>query len=102
MVRYRIVCTRQEPLDKPHDAAHIVSVGVGNDPEKADIPMTLKQVLEAMNSGDSFYTKSPSTGKEASVDPYECKTCRRSTIRSSPDAIKDNNLDNLRTCRDFN
>lgn len=102
MARYRIVCTVQEPLDKPHDAAHIVSVGTGTDPNKASENWTLKQVLDSMSLGNSFYTKSPSTGKEASVNKYECKTCQRTTIRSSADAVTDNNLDNLRKCRSFN
>jgi len=101
MTRYRIVCTVQEPLDKPHDAAHIVSVGTGTDPNKASNNWTLKQVLDSMDLGNSFYTKSPSTGKEASVNKYECKTCQRTTIRSSADAVTDNNLDNLRKCRSF-
>lgn len=100
MARYRVVCTAQEPLDKPHDAAHIVSIGTGDDPDQATKQWTLKEVLDAMAS-NSFYTKSPSTGKEASVDRYECKTCKRTTIRSSADAVTDNNLDNLRKCRSF-
>ena len=101
MTRYRIVCTVQEPLDKPHDAAHIVSIGTGTDPDKASNNWTLKQVLDSMGLGNSFYTKSPSTGKEAFVNKYECKTCQRTTIRSSADAVTDNNLDNLRKCRNF-
>ena len=101
MARYRIVCTRQEPLDKPHDAAHIVSAGVGNDPEKAEQKLTLDKILKTIDSGDSFYTKSTSTGKEAEVKKFDCGTCKRTTIRSTPDAVTDNNLDNLRECRDF-
>ena len=98
MAKYRIVCTTQEPLDKPHEVAHIVSIGTGNNPDQAENKWTLKEVLNAMDSGNSFYTKSPSSEKEASVNKYECKTCQRFTIRSSPDAVKDNNLDNLRKC----
>ena len=101
MARYRIVCTVQEPLDKPHDAAHIVSVGTGTDPNKASENWTLKQVLDSIDLGNLFYTKSPSTGKEASVNKYKCQTCNRTTIRSSADAVTDNNLDNLRKCRNF-
>ena len=101
MARYRIVCTIQEPLDKPHDAAHIASVGTGIDPNQASANWTLKQVLDGMSSRDSFYTKSLTTGKEASVNKYECKTCGRTTMRSSADAVTDNNLDNLRRCRSF-
>ena len=101
MTRYRIVCTVQEPLDKPHDAAHIVSIGTGIDSTQASKNWPLKQVLDSIDLGNSFYTKSPSTGKEAFVNKYECKTCQRTTIRSSADAVTDNNLDNLRKCRNF-
>ena len=101
MTKYRIVCTLQEPLDKPHDAAHIVSVGVGNDPKVAEKKLTLDAVLKAMDNGDSFYTKSTSTGKEAEVKKYDCGTCKTTTIRSTADSVTDNNLDNLRKCRDF-
>ena len=102
MARYRVVCTIQEPVDKSHEVAHIVSIGTGNDPDQASNTWKLTDVLNAINAGDSFFTKSPSTGKEASVNKYVCQTCQRTTIRSSPDAITDNNLDNLRKCRSFN
>lgn len=96
------MCTRQEPLDKPHDAAHIVSVGIGNDPKKAEQKLSLEDVLKAIDRGNSFYTKSPSTGKEAEVKKHDCGTCKTTTIRSTSDSVIDNNLDNLRRCGDFN
>jgi len=98
MTRYRVVCTIQEPLDKPHDAAHIVSIGTGDNPSQASNKWSLKEVLDALAAGHTFFTRSPTTGKEASVNKHQCTTCGRTTIRSSPDAIKDNNLDNLRRC----
>ncbi|MDQ5870323.1 MAG: hypothetical protein M3530_11445 [Thermoproteota archaeon] len=101
MTQYRIVCTKQEPVDKPHEVAHIVSVGIGSDPDKAERGMTLADVLRAMKTNDTFYTRSPSTGRIATVNEYQCKTCWRSTIRSSPNALRDNNLDNLRECGGF-
>lgn len=98
MASYRIVCTVQEPLDKPHEVAHIVLVGVGTDPQRASGKWTLKQVLDALKLGNTFYTVSLSTDKVASVNEYVCKTCNRVTIRSNPDALRDNNLDSLRKC----
>lgn len=98
MTRYRVVCTIQEPFEKPHEIAHIVSIGTGDDPGRASNKWDLKDVLDALDRGHTFFTKSPSTGKEASVNKYQCKTCGRTTIRSSPDATTDNNLDNLRRC----
>jgi len=98
MTRYWIVCTEQVPPDKPNDVAHIVAVGTGDKPESADKRWTLKEIYDAMDKGDTFYTKGSSNGQEASVSKYECKLCGRSTIRSAPDTVTENNLDNLRKC----
>lgn len=97
MARYRIVCTLQEPCGVDHHRAHIVSVGTGM-AEKADTKWSLGEVLSAMASGDVFYTKSRSTGLEAKVEPFTCGSCRRTYIRSKPDEVTDNNLDDLRRC----
>lgn len=98
MAAYRIVCTTQEPVYQPTTHAHIVAVGTGTDPNKADQKWTLAEVLDAMKRGDTFYTISPSTGKRAEVRSEPCGSCRRTIIRSAPDAVRDNNLDNLRLC----
>ena len=99
MVEYRIVCTTQEPEGRSHDAAHIVLVGVGDNPDHAQQLLALKDVFKRMVEGHSFYTKSPSAGTKADVHQYNCKTCNKTTIRSSADAVLDNNLDSLRSCR---
>jgi hypothetical protein len=96
---YQIVCTVQEPPAAHPLQAHIVAVGVGPDPKLAENIFQLGQVLEAMDKGHSFYTTSPSTGKQARVEKFTCSNCTRTHIRSSPDALKDNNLDSLRYCR---
>jgi hypothetical protein len=96
-MRYHIVCTDQEPVYLPTTHAHIVAVGTGNN-GAANIRWTLDQVLVAMDRGDVFYTQSPTTGKVAYVHKYQCADCRRTYIRSTPDAVYDNNLDNLRRC----
>lgn len=98
MATYRIVCTDQEPVTQPTTHAHIVSVGVGNDPNKADQKWTLNQVVTALNNGDVFYTQGVTSGRIARVESYVCSACRRTHIRSTPDAVADNNLDSLRRC----
>lgn len=98
MASYRIVCTEQEPVNQPTTHAHIVAVGTGDDPNKASKRWTLADVIAAMDRGDTFYTIGTSSGKRASVVKVSCDVCRRTIIRSSADAVTDNNLDNLRRC----
>jgi hypothetical protein len=102
MASYRIVCTDQEPFDQPKHHAHIVSVGTGDDPDKAGDKLTLAQVLTKLDAGDTFYTVGTRTGKRAEVLATYCSVCatRRRIIKSSPDATTDNNLDGgIRRCR---
>lgn len=101
MADYRIVCTVQEPADQPPTHAHIVAVGTGTDPAQAAKRWTLDEVLTAMDRGDRFYTQGERTGRVALVEKYVCARCRRTYIRSNPDAVADNNLDGLRPCRSF-
>jgi hypothetical protein len=97
-MNYRIVCTEQEPATNPPSHAHIVAVGVGNDPNGAEQRLLLSSVLMMMDRGDIFYTKGTTSGKVAKVEKYWCSSCEKYHIRSSPDATTDNNLDNLRYC----
>lgn len=90
MSRYQIVCT-----DQPN--CHIVSVGVGTDPDAANEKMTVQEVWRKLDAGHFFYT-SDSYGNVAAVRKYDCP-CGRGSLRSAPDATKANNLDNLRLCR---
>ena len=99
MSSYRIVCTIQAPADKPPSHQHIVAVGTGDDPNKADDRWTLQRVLEAMDRGTTFYTIGIRSGVRAEVEKYWCQSCARWFIRSHRDAVTDNNLDNLRRCR---
>ena len=98
MAYYRIVCTEQEPAYLPTTHAHIVAVGTGDDPDRATQRWTLDQVLAAMDRGEVFYTRGKSSGAVALVEKYVCSRCHRTYIRSTPDAVADNNLDNLRRC----
>lgn len=95
MSTYRIVCV--ETL-YPH--RHITHVGTGSDPAHAISRWTVAEVRSALRNGDRFYTVSPSTGRTADVEPYDAYVGNTVvyTIRSTPDAIYDNNIDNLRVC----
>src|SRR4051794_25963189 len=98
MATYQIVCVETE-----HPHRHITHVGTGTDPDKASTRWTVAQVRSALFNGDRFYTVSPSTGKQADVEAYDAYVNGYVvyTIRSTSDAVYDNNLDNLRICRPF-
>ncbi len=98
MSTYRIVCTEQEPASQPPTHAHIVAVGTGSNSGTADRRWTLNEVLTAMDRGDRFYTQGDVSGKVAYVEKYVCRPCQRTYIRSTADAVPDNNLDSLRRC----
>jgi hypothetical protein len=98
MARYRIVCTTQLPAQLPNDRAHIVAVGTGTVASSHDKYWLLNEVLAAMDRGDEFYTLGEVSGKEASVEKYVCPFCTLTHIKSSSDAVEDNNLDSLRRC----
>lgn len=97
MADYRIICTRQEPCYVNNLQAHIVVVGTGVTPQTYTQLWSLDDVLAAMRF-NRFYTQSPSTGAIAWVQPFTCAYCRRIYIRSTADAVQDNNLDYLPTC----
>ena len=96
---YRVVCTEQS--DPPaYGHGHILAVGVTTDLSKtlADVRKDVATVRrEIAYNQASYHTYSPSTGKWARVLPFDC-SCGIKTIRSSADAVTDNNLDNLRLC----
>lgn len=92
MADHQITCVTKEMVKHPHPHEHIASVGVDG------ARYTVGQIVSAMDADDTFYTVSPSTNKRATVHAYECRQCLARIIRSAPDAIHDNNLENLRTC----
>lgn len=98
MAQYRITCTTQEPAQLPNDIAHIVAVGTGASATRHDRYWQLSEVLAAMTNGDTFYTFGEQSKKIALVEKYQCPFCKRTHIKSSADAVTDNNLDNLRRC----
>jgi hypothetical protein len=99
MTAYRVICTNQEPASQPPQHAHIVSIGVGITPDHYNQRFTLQQVIQMIDRGDQFYTIGPSSGKKAMVEKYVCQHCRQYHIKSSADAVRDNNLDSLPYCQ---
>jgi len=99
MAEYRIVCTEKQSATDPSRHEHIVAVGTGDDPHGASARWTVDQVIDAMiKNGARFYTVSPSTRKEADVEPIHCLHCTFQLIRTDPDQVMGNNLDELRPC----
>jgi len=91
MSDFQITCVNKKLYLSGHE--HIEWVGVAG--EKS--PVSVGDVYRLMNARHRFYTVSPSTGATALVEPLHC--CHVDTLRSAPDAVRDNNLDNLPTCR---
>ena len=91
----KIVCVTTK---EPH--RHIISVGVGGDARIPLKTMTVGEVRDAITAGGSFHTVSPSTNAKASVRKATCGTtgCNVETIKSWPDAVMDNNLDEMPGC----
>jgi hypothetical protein len=59
---------------------------------------TLREVLAAMEEGETFCTESETTGQITPVEAYECPQCGSTCIRSSEDAVPDNDIDEKRNC----
>jgi hypothetical protein len=95
MSSFRIVCVNRE-----YTHSHITLVGTGTKVDEYSRAWTVKEVRAALEAGDRFYTISASTGKEADVRADTCHVagCVVETIRSTADAVTDNNLDNMIGC----
>jgi hypothetical protein len=96
-LRYRVVCDNHAPVDEPEAHAHIVEIGTGSTGDHHARLWKVEDVISAIDGGDTFYTASPSTGREAVVHVAACEYCGRPIIRSS-DALRDHDLDNLPDC----
>jgi hypothetical protein len=97
-VRHRVVCDVQVPVYLPTHHEHVAQVGTGPEPPEATRLWTAEEVIEAFARGDSFYTRSPSTGLAARIEIVACEVCGRRVIRSGPDATPDSDLANLSDC----
>jgi hypothetical protein len=100
MARHRIVYTLHAPFATPHKHAHIVQAEIVR-PTGHTQRMTVSAVYVAMENGDEFYTYGETSEQSAAVHKYECEHagCNFKTLRSAPDSVKDNNLDDLPACQ---
>ncbi len=98
MAEHQIVCVDGEYAAKGGAHRHILSVGTGTATGKPRQIWTVQQARKRIKSGtDEFYTVSETTKARASVRRFTCD-CGVKTLRSEPDTVKDNNLDNLPSC----
>jgi hypothetical protein len=97
-VRHRVVCDVQVPVHLPTHHEHVAQVGTSSEPPEASRLWTAEEVIEAVARGDSFYTRSPSTGLAGRIEIDACEACGRRIIRSDPDATPDSDLTNLADC----
>jgi len=105
MASHQIECDNQEPVTRPTTHAHVVPVTrptthahivlVGLSTGER---LSLVQTLQWIDRGETFFTVSPPSGRTARVIAISCAQCGHRIIRSTADAIPDNNLDNLPSC----
>lgn len=101
MANIRILCTDQQPIYRPAEHAHIAAVGVDTDSDgRTDARHELSTVVRNIQSRThNYYTYGPGSGKVALVEVIDCPShCGEKVIRSTPDAVRDNNLDSMRYC----
>ncbi len=77
---------------------HVTRVGLGDALGYYRERISVEAVRTAIREGDRFYTVSPTTGKAALVEIYDCPSCKTPTIRSASDWVTDNNVDNISIC----
>ena len=93
MSEYRIVCVNRLHTSAEH--CHVTDIGTTT--VQGSRRWSAVEVRAAINTGDRFYTVSPTTGETATVEAYDC-VCSLKTIRSGSDAIADNNLAVMPDC----
>lgn len=98
MASYQVLCTEQVPAWNHPRQARIVAVGTGVDGMRPTHRWTVPEVVSAMDTGHTFFTKGQYSGRTARVEKYYCSTCRAYHIRSAADCTTDNNLDSLNAC----
>ena len=97
-MRQRIVCVERDPMFLPRPHPHVARVGTGLEPGTPARLWTVDEVIEGFARGDSFFTRSPSTGRIARIEIVACEVCGRRILRSATDAVTDNDLDELSGC----
>jgi hypothetical protein len=97
MAAYRVVCVEWQTFDDGH--RHIVAVGTGDDPGKAEERWTMTEVLFSMRFGqDRFYTED-ADGGSAGVERAVCDDCGARTVGTVAGAVGTQTLRTLRPCR---
>jgi hypothetical protein len=95
-MNYLVVCSNRPEITPEH--RHLVSIGTGTEPGRAHNRVwTVAQVYAAFDRADVFFTESPTTKRTARVEKFTC-SCGQIGLRSNPDQVTDNNLDNLPGC----
>jgi hypothetical protein len=96
MADHQIICIVRRPPSPPHNHGHITGVGIASGGGRQ--MLAVSHVYTLMSNGEHFYTKGQQTGKVVSVEPYRCDKCQVDSLRSTRDAVKDNNLAYLPQC----
>jgi hypothetical protein len=97
MGQYRVTCTVKAAAIGPPVHGHIVRIGTEDENGQSRL-WTVREVYEALDRDDTFYTYGPQSRKVALVEKYRCQPHNFDTLRTDPDAVTDNNLDNLPKC----
>jgi hypothetical protein len=58
----------------------------------------VQEVYDAMDGGDCFWTYGKQSRRSAWVEKHYCEHCYAATLRSAPEAVKDNVLSKLPRC----
>lgn len=95
MAVYRIVCADYGPADEFASHRHIVTVGTGGDVGKPTRRWTLQELLNALSSGDQFYTYAEGRRVEVLSVPCRCGAATVSTMDDDPPTAR---IDALPSC----
>lgn len=75
----RVVCVEIDSPEDPHEAAHVVSVGIGSIEGSPEYTEGVADVRAHIEEGGTYYAK---LGRDrASVEPNACPTCGYETVR---------------------
>lgn len=91
-VAWRVVCVKRVSVRLPRPHTHIAGLGTGESPTWADVRWTLRQVLKAIDEGDSFYILDEDSGSKTAVEKGKCRVCGANNLK--PDSLEE-----LRECK---
>jgi hypothetical protein len=95
---HRIICIVESTAPAPVPHPHIIGVGTESAPGNPTRRWTLREVLDAIQGGDQFYTRGAVSQKAASVVPTVCSRCGQPQIESGAGFVPDNEVAHLRLC----